>query len=212
MPFVKNFQERKNMNIAQAMAARRAIKQFDPSKKVSDEHFKEIMTVATQSPSSFNIQHWRFVNVTDGQSRRKIRDAAWDQAQVTDASHLLVLCADVKAWQKNPERYWTDAPDEVSDMIVPKIKDFYDGRDWIQRDEAFRSVGLIAETLMLAAAEKGYDTCPMIGFDQEEVGKIISLPDDHVIGMMIALGVRAKDPFNEPGRLTLDDVVFENKF
>lgn len=200
------------MNIAQAVAARRAIKQFDPEQQISDEHFKEIMTVAAHAPSSFNIQNWRFVNVTDKGARQKIRDVAWDQSQVTDASHLLVVCADVKSWNKNPEKYWTGAPDEVSDMIVPKIKQFYEGREWIQRDEAMRSVGIVSQTVMLAATEKGYDTCPMIGFDQDEVSKIINLPDDHVIGMIIAMGKRAQEPFDTPGRLDLDTIIFENKF
>ncbi len=63
--------------------------------------------------------------------------------------------------------------------MVPMIKDFYDGREWIQRDEALRSVGIIAESFDVDRGTMALDTCPMIGFDQDEVGKIINLPDDH---------------------------------
>jgi len=113
---------------------------------------------------------------------------------MTDASHLIVLCADVQAWAKEPIRYWEDAPKEAQDFLVPAIGSFYDGREWQQRDEAMRSVGIAAQTIMLAAKAMGYDSCPMIGFDADAVGKLINLPDDHVVGMMIAVGKTAICP------------------
>lgn len=200
------------MEIFQATAKRRAVKKYDMEYKISDEDFKNLIAQATQSPSSFNIQHWRFVDVVDKDARAQICAAAWDQAQVTEASKLLVLCADVKAWEKEPSRYWNNAPAAVSDMMVPMIQSFYEGREWIQRDEAMRSVGIISESLMLNAVAMGLDTCPMIGFDQDAVSKIINLPEDHVIGMIIALGKRREEPFPHGGRLPFDTVVVKNKF
>lgn len=200
------------MELSDAIAKRRAVKKYDTAHKISEEDFQTLITQATQSPSSFNIQHWRFVDVVDTEARAQIRAAAWDQAQVTEASKLLLLCADVKAWDKNPARYWANAPQEVSDMMVPMTKDFYEGREWIQRDEAMRSVGIISESLMLNAVAMGLDTCPMIGFDQDAVSKIINLPDDHIIGMMVALGKRREEPFPHGGRLPFEDIVVKNKF
>ena len=200
------------MALSDLLQQRRAIKQFDPDFKIDEFEFQNLIETAKQTPSSFNIQHWRFVVVKDKDARQKIRDAAWDQSQVTDASHLVVLCGDIKAWEKNPEQYWTGAPDPVQEMIVPKIKNFYEGRNWIQRDEALRSVGLIASTFMLTAIERGFDTCPMIGFDQDAVAEIINLPDDHLIGMLLPVGKRAQEPFSEPGRLAYEHFVIEDKF
>lgn len=60
-------------------------------------------------PTAFNIQNWRFVVVKDTELRREIRKVAWDQPQVTDASALLILCADIRAWEKSPARYWENA-------------------------------------------------------------------------------------------------------
>jgi nitroreductase len=78
-----------------------------------------------QAPSSFNLQHWRLVNVIDLELRKKIRAAAWDQAQVTDASLLFVVAADIKVWQKNPGYYFQNAPKETQDILIPMIAPFY---------------------------------------------------------------------------------------
>ena len=75
-----------------------------------------------------------------------------------------------------------------------------------------RSCGMAAQTIMLAARSMGYDTCPMKGFDYDEVGKLIHLPHDHVISMMVVIGKKSKDPAPRGGQLSLSDVVFENSF
>ncbi|MBZ0257026.1 nitroreductase family protein, partial [bacterium] len=167
------------MNVIEAIKQRRAVKHYDPDFTLPQQDFDLIMEAALNAPTSFNIQNWRFIRVRDKETRKQLRAAAWDQAQVTDASELLILCADLKSWEKSPERYWRNAPKDVQDFMVPAIDDFYRGHDWLQRDEAMRSVGLVGQTIMLTAKSLGYDTCPMVGFDQEAVAKIIQLPDDH---------------------------------
>ena len=201
-----------SMDTFDAIKKRRSIKHYDPNHLLSDDEIKRLMSLAILSPTSFNIQNWRFVIVTNPEIRKKIRAAAWDQAQVTDASLLLVLCADLKAWKKNPERYWKDAPKEAQDFLVPAIGKFYDGNGELQRDEAMRSCGIAAQTIMLAAKSMGYDSNPMIGFDPEIVAKIIDLPEEHVISMMIALGKPVKPAMPRGGQLSLDEVVFTDKF
>ena len=200
------------MNVIEAIETRRAVKHFDAEYKMSDEEVQQILSMAVLSPTAFNIQNWRFVQVTDPGLRQQLRAAAWDQAQVTDASLLLVLCADLKAWEKEPVRYWRDAPKEVQDFMVPAIDQYYRGRDSVQRDEAMRSCGIVAQTLMLAAKALGYDACPMDGFDFEAVGKLINLPDDHVIAMFVAMGKGTKPAWPRGGQLCLDEVVIKDKF
>ena len=65
---------------------------------------------------------------------------------------------------------------------------------------------------MLAAQELGYQSCPMIGFDIEKVAELVKLPDDHVMGPMVAIGKGIKDPWPKPGQLPLDEVIIENAF
>jgi nitroreductase len=98
------------MNVSEAVVSRRAIKWYDPNHKMPEETFTRLMEQALLASTAFNIQNWRFVRVTDPGQRQAIRAAAWDQAQVTDASELLVLCFDTRAWARQPERYWRNAP------------------------------------------------------------------------------------------------------
>ncbi len=170
------------------------------------------MDLALQSPTAFNIQNWRFVVVKDPDVRKEIRAAAWDQAQVTDASLLVVLCADTESWSKEPERYWKDAPSGVKEIILPAIDQYYRGKPQVKRDEAMRSCGMAGMTLMLAAKAMGLDSCPMDGFDFEAVGQILNLPEDHVVSFMIAIGKGTKAPWPKPGQLPYDEVVLENRF
>jgi nitroreductase len=200
------------MDVKTAIQARRAIKQFDPRHDMTQAEIDELLSLATLSPTAFNIQHWRFVVGRDPQLRRQIRAAAGDQPQVTDASVLLILCADLNAWQKQPERYWHNAPAAVRDFVVPAIDNYYRGREQVQRDEVMRSCGIAAQTLMLAAKSMGYDSCPMDGFDYDAVGKLINLPEDHVIAMFVAIGKGTQDAWPRAGQLPLETVSIADRF
>ena len=200
------------MNTLEAISSRRAIKHFDPDHRMDDKEVEQLIGTAMLSPTSFNIQHWRFVVVRDPELRKQIRAAGNDQAQMTDASLLIVMTADVDAWKKDPERYWVNAPKEVADLLVNWMGPFHEGKPQLQRDEAQRSIGMAMQTIMIAAQEMGYDTCPMIGFDHEAVAKLIHLPADHCMGPMIAVGKRTKEPWGRPGQLPLSEVLVVDRF
>ena len=200
------------MELFDAIYQRRAIKAFDPEHIISADDEKKLFEAAIQAPTSFNIQHWRFVVVRDKALRAEMRKLGNDQTQITDSSLLVIMTADMKAWQKDPSRYWVQAPKEVADLLVGWMGPFHDGRDWLQRDEAQRSIGMAMQTLMLAAKGIGLDSCPMIGFDIEAVAKLINLPADHVMGPMVAIGKGTKAPWTKPGQLSLDEVLVNNTF
>jgi len=92
------------------------------------------------------------------------------------------------------------------------IEPFYADKPRLQRDEAMRSCGIAGQTIMLAAREMGYDSCPMIGFDQEAVAKIIHLPEDHCISFMITVGKALQPAWDRPGQLELSDVLIQDRF
>lgn len=200
------------MDTITAIQSRRSVKHYDPSHRMTEAEEKQLLSLALLAPTAFNIQNWRFVVVRDPEIRKQIRAAAWDQAQVTDASLLLVLCADTKSWAKDPARYWKNAPEAVGNYLVNAIGQYYTGREQVQRDEAMRSCGLAAQTIMLAAKAMGYDSCPMDGFDFDAVAKIINLPADHVITMFVVVGKGVKEAWARPGQLPLEEVVIENRF
>ena len=200
------------MDVLDAIRSRRSVKHFDPNHRFDDAEITQLIEAGMQAPTSFNIQHWRFVVVRDSELRTQIRAAGNDQAQMTEASLLIVMTADVDAWKKEPQRYWRNAPTEVAELLVNWMGPFHEGQPEFQRDEAQRSIAMAMQTIMLAARGMGYDSCPMIGFDQEAVAKLIRLPADHCIGPMIAIGKSLKAPWPKPGQLTLDEVMITDRF
>ena len=200
------------MNVAQAIETRRSVKAYDANHRMSEAEIEKLIAGAMLSPTAFNIQNWRFVVVRNPELRKQIRAVAWDQAQVTDASLLVVMCADLKAWEKQPGRYWRNADKPIQDFMVPAIDQYYRGKDQVQRDEAMRSCGIAAMNLMLHAKEMGYDSCPMDGFDFDAVGKLINLPQDHVIAMFVAIGKGIKAAWPRGGQLPMNEVLVVDGF
>ncbi|MBJ7538656.1 nitroreductase family protein [Marinomonas transparens] len=200
------------MNTLDTIQARRSIKQFDKKHLISDVDFQTMIKAGMLAPTSFNIQHWRFLQITDKEKRRQLQDAAWGQVQVTEASELLIITANTKAWDQQPERYWKNTTEETRDTLVNMLKDFYRDREWLQRDEAIRSGAMAAQNIMLAATELGYQTSPMIGFDMEKVSELIRLPENHVIVMMLAIGKGTTDAWPRGGQLELDEVLIKDHF
>ncbi|MEM9352873.1 MAG: nitroreductase family protein [Planctomycetota bacterium] len=201
------------MDALAAIEARRAVKHYDTSAEMPEADKQKLLDLALLSPTSFNIQNWRFVVVDDPELKKQVRAAAWDQAQVEEAQLTLLLCADLKAWDKDAARYWVNAPEETQKMLVPMIGDFYSkAGETVQRDEAMRSVGIAAQTLMVAAKGMGYDSCPMIGFDPVKVAQLINLPEDHVVGMLLVIGKALKPAHGRGGQLPKSDVVVTDRF
>jgi len=201
-----------HMTAIEAIETRRSVKHFDPGHRMTETEIARLIQLAKLAPSSFNMQNYRFVLVRDPGLRKQIRADAWDQAQVTDAALLVILCADLEAHAKNPQRYWAHAPQEVRDILVPALTPFYEGKPQLIRDEAMRSTGFAGMTLMLAARELGYDSCPMIGFDAEAVAKLIRLPADHALSFMLAIGKQAKPVWPRGDRLPDSEVVITDHF
>jgi len=200
------------MEVAKAIELRRSVKAFDPEHKMSEAEVDKLLSLVMLSPTAFNVQHWRFVVVRDPALRGEIRRLSKDQAQVTDASLLIVLCGDLKAWSRDTARYWRTAPDDVREMLVFLIEQYYAGREQVERDEVMRSCGIAAMSLMLAAREMGYDSCPMDLAELDEVGKLLNLPDDHVVTMFVAIGRGIKDSWPRGGQLPKEDVVVIDRF
>lgn len=200
------------MDVFSAIEQRRSVKAYDASHRMTDNEVNKLISATMLSPTAFNLQHWRWVQVTDMALREKIKAVAWGQSQITDASALFVLCADVQAWQKDVSRYWENAPEDVREFMVGAIDQYYRGREQVQRDEAMRSGGIIAQTMMLAAKGMDYDTCPIDGFDFDAVAKLINLPEDHLIVMMVVVGKAAEPARPRGGQLPIEQVLIQNSF
>ncbi len=195
-----------------AIRARRSVKYFDPEHRLSPAQWSRLVEAARHAPTAFNIQNWRLVRVRNPETRARIRAAAWDQPQMTDAALLLVLCFDLRAWDRQPERYWRNAPAEVAAQLVPEIRQFYAADPQLQRDEGQRSCGIVAQTLMLTATAMGLASCALDGFDYRRVAELIHLPEDHAISMILAIGRQRQAPHARPGLLPASELVIDEHF
>ena len=200
------------MDTFDAIKTRRAIKNFDSSYKMSPEDIKILQELTILSPTSYNQQNWRFVYVTDQTVKDKISKAARDQAQPRDGSLVIVLCGNLNAWKEEPLRYWRNNTVEKQELVKNSLARKYENSPENRRDEAMRSCGFAAQTIMLTARQMGLDSCPMVGFEYDELADVIQLPKDHMIVMMVVVGKRLKDAAERGGQLSLDDVFFENHF
>lgn len=200
------------MDTFEAIRTRRAVKKFDPAHEMTAGEVRSLMELVILSPTSYNQQNWRFVTVTDRDVRGRISQAARGQAQPRDCSLVVILCGNLSAWRQDPTRYWKNHPVSKQEQVRDSLAAKYDNKPQNQRDEAIRSCGMAAQTIMLAARQMGLDSCPMVGFEYDELAGVINLPDDHIITMMVAVGKAAEPAAERGGQLPLGELVFENGF
>ena len=200
------------MDTLEAIKTRRATKKFDKSYKMTSDQVKSLMEHAILSPTSYNQQNWRFITITEQSVKDQISKAARDQPQPSEGSLVIILCGNMNAWKEEPLRYWKDHPSEKQETVKNAMQRKYADSPQNRRDEAIRSCGMAAQTIMLAARQMGLDSCPMGGFEYDELAKVINLPENHLIVLMIVVGKAAEPAKPRGGQLSLDEIVFENRF
>ncbi len=202
----------KELAMIEILKARKTTRYFDPDFIMSDEVVNELISLANKAPSSFNIQHVRYLVIRDPNLRQQIRQVAMDQAQVTDASILVVVCADYLAWQEGVKEKWSHVDEGTQGFIQQSILNFYHENKVLQRDEAIRSCGMASQNLMLAATALGFDSGPMVGFDFDKVAKLIHLPENFLISNFVVLGKGLEKSINRSPRHPLSKILFRNNF
>ncbi len=194
------------MELSEVVKNRRSVKVYEPGRDISDAELKSLFEEVTLAPSSFNLQHWMFIAVRDPAVKSQLKQAAWGQQQVEDCSVVFVACGKPGAYQDAPEIY-SEAPQEIQNKVLPMIQNFYGENAQLQRDEAIRSASLASMTLMYLATSRGWDTCPMIGFDRHFRTGCASSGFLVFPVMMIALGYRKEDPRPRPYRRPVSEIV-----
>lgn len=194
---------------------RHAVKQYDTSVKISKQELTELITTATKAPSAWNLQHWKFVVIDDQAAKEKLLPIAYNQQQVVQASAVIAVLGDLEA-NKNAEIVFGEAvkggflSEEIKNTLIGQIEGAYTVPN-VPRDEAIRNSSLAAMQLMLAAKAKGYDTCPMGGYNAEQFVKEFNIPNRYIPCMLIAVG-KAAVPGRPSGRIAANDVIVWNQF
>ncbi len=190
---------------------------FDPARKLSNEEIEELVGYAIEAPSSFNIQHWRFIAVTGDAEKQTLKSLAYNQQKVVDAPVTFIILGDLLGHTKLPDIV---ARAVAAGVIAQPIADYFvngaaglysnytDER--LVRDEAVRSAAFAAMTLQLAAQAKGLVSGPMIGFDFEGVKKAFGIDDRYVLVMLLAVGYEAPGNWVRKPRLAVSEVLAYN--
>ena len=146
------------------------------------------------APSAFNLQHAEYKVVLDKDLKEKVKEAANGQYKVHSASAVILVTGDRYAYRQT-EKINEGMRDlgiikdfELQEMIENNTH-FYESRgEQFMKEEAIRNASLSAMMFMLAAKNRGWDTCPMIGFDSDQVRDLLKIPDTHEIVLMITIG------------------------
>ncbi|AST91288.1 nitroreductase family protein [Sutcliffiella cohnii] len=178
----------------QLVKERRSASNFLPNISIKKEELQEIFELVKFGPSAFNLQHSHYVTVVDQNKKEQLREAANGQYKVSSASAVIIVLGDKKAYKQAPEIYeglkmlGIVNKQEYDHMVQDTVSFYETSGAQFQRDDAIRNASLSAMLFMLAAKEKGWDTCPMIGFNAEKVREILKVDEQYEIALMITIG------------------------
>lgn len=176
---------------------RYATKTYDAGRKISNEDWETLENSLTLAPSSFGIQPYKFIVVTDQSTRELLKTAAWGQSQITDASHLVVFAykktltdADIEHFVDRivevrgvPRESLTDYENVMKGSAKKAVEGGY-VEIWNSR-QAYIALGFLLET----AALLNIDATPMEGFDAAQFNEILGLEDYSAV-VVAAVGYR----------------------
>lgn len=194
---------------------------FDPGKTISEETLEALLAIANLAPSSMNLQPWHVIVVNTPERKAVLRQCAFNQPKVEEASVMLIMIADpsgVEANQDSALKSWEELgyikPENI-ETYRNMIAGLYETPDSLKRTIfAVKNTALFAMNLMNAARGFGLETHPMDGFNEAAVKREFGIPDTCIVPMLIAVG------YLKPGitllprafRRELKDFVSRNSF
>lgn len=198
----------------EAMDFRHACKLFDESRKISDKEIREILEAGRKSPSSFGMEPWKFLVITNEELKAKIRPHCWNQPQITTCSHLVVILAAIESVKPESgvvKKRFTrrEMPSEMLDFYMDKYATHLSKT--LSSDEnilcwSARQTYIAAANMMTCAATLGIDSCPIEGFDKDDVEAVLGLDTKkYQLSLILPFGYRAKEQSSQL-RLPLEEV------
>lgn len=202
-------------DFTKAMEFRHACKLFDENKMIPDDEMRYILEAGRRSPSSFGMEAWKFLVITNEALKEKLRPFCWDQPQITTCSHLVVVLAgidSVKPESGIPKKRFLrrEMPKEKLDFYLDKYASHL--QHTLSSDENIycwtaRQTYIAAANMMTAAAFAGIDSCPIEGFEKENVEAVLELDTTrYQVAMLLPFGYRVNEQSAQL-RLAFDEVV-----
>jgi nitroreductase len=202
-------------NFSKAMNFRHACKVFDETKKIPDDEIRYILEMARKSPSSFGMEAWKFLVITNDELKSKLRPHCWDQIQITSCSHLVVVLAAIESLKPEsgiPKQRFLrrKMPDEKLNFYLNIYESHLENT--LSSDEniyawSTRQTYIAAANMMTGAAYIGIDSCPIEGFEKEKVEKLLNInTKKYQISMLLPFGYRLNEQSKQI-RLDFDEIV-----
>lgn len=202
-------------DFTKAMNFRHACKIFDENKKISEEKVHYILEAGRKSPSSFGMEAWKFLVITNEELKAKLRPFCWDQVQITSCSHLVIVLAAIenaKVESGMPKKRFMrrEMPQESLDFymdiyakhLAKTLSSDENIYAWTSK-QSYIALG----NMMTAAAFIGIDSCPIEGFEKENVEEVLGLDTTkYQVSVIVPFGYRLNEQSSQL-RLPFDEVV-----
>ncbi len=188
--------------IIQHLNWRYATKKFDPSQKISDQTWHALEQSLVLAPSSFGLQPWKFFVIRNLDLRHQLQKHAWNQSQVVDASHLVVLAIKTNMSVDDVDPYIERVAEvrqmsrENLDGLENAIRGFLQSPPYPLQPDAWsaRQLYIALGFFLYSAALLGIDACPMEGFVPHEFDEILGLSEQgYAAKVLCAAGYRAEE-------------------
>lgn len=179
-------------NFFQVVDERRSTKVYDPQVEIPREELVSLLETAGKAPSAWNLQQWKFLVFDRKEVQERLLPIAYHQQQVQDASAVVAILGDLEA-NKNIDPVFDPAIEkgemtaEIKEVLKKQIDGAY-SRDEYPRDAAFSNASLAAMQFMLAAKAKGWDTCPIGGFNPAALVSEFNVSERYIPIMLITIG------------------------
>jgi len=182
------------MEFTKLIDKRRSANNFIDGVVMTEDDIRPILEDVKLAPSAFNLQHTEYIVVLDQELKEKVREAAYGQYKVHAASGVILVLGDKEAYKQTAHisQGMVDlgiiTNCELENLIDDNAKFYEERGEAFMKEDAIRNASLSAMLFMLAAKNRGWDTCPMIGFDQQQMRALFNVPATHEIVLMMTIG------------------------
>ncbi len=179
------------MDFFDLIRKRRACHHFLPGVQIPKEDIQKMIEAASLAPSGYNAQPWEFVVIQDSARLSRLQEIAYGQTHLSDASAAIVVLGDLNIG-RNVDHLLEDwlTHGYCTEEEIPAYRNSIakNRSEEKRKDMALRNAMMASMTLLYAAEELGYASCPMMGFNQPQMREFLELPDDRMVALLIAVG------------------------
>jgi nitroreductase/dihydropteridine reductase len=193
------------MSFITSMQQRYTTKNYDASKKIESEKIKELQQILQLSPSSINSQPWKFIFVSDSNTKKQLSEVSWlNTSKVLESDTIVVFnrINDIALFEKQIEKELPEgAVGYYKEFIKPKSEE--EIKAWFDK-QVYLALGIF----LSACAEMGIDATPMEGIEPANYDKILN-NKEYATLVAVAIGYRDNEDFNQPDRKPKSRLAFD---